>query len=153
MCQCYQPTSCGGMSNETVRRSTFTNESVHGMTQNSPTTRPLLITNSPYKKLCYRDATCQSNSCQLLHNTVRTTCTKIPEQIEVMQSEGYSRPTYNKLVHSATTRSTVVGGIHKLTVYTRSSAIAEGPRDASCQLKSCQLLLLLLLLFFIPQVV
>ena len=25
------------------------------------------------------------------------------------------------------------------TVYTRSSAIAEGPRDASCQLKSCQL--------------
>jgi len=23
--------------------------------------------------------------------------------------------------------------------YTRSSAIAEGPRDASCQLKSCQL--------------
>jgi len=24
-------------------------------------------------------------------------------------------------------------------VYTRSSAIAEGPRDASCQLKSCQL--------------
>ena len=24
-------------------------------------------------------------------------------------------------------------------VFTRSSAIAEGPRDASCQLKSCQL--------------
>jgi len=25
------------------------------------------------------------------------------------------------------------------TAYTRSSAIAEGPRDASCQLKTCQL--------------
>ena len=39
-----------------------------------------------------------------------------PEQFEVMEFEGYSRPTYNKLVHSATTRSTVVGVIHKLTV-------------------------------------
>jgi len=39
-----------------------------------------------------------------------------PEQIEVMEFEGYSRPMYNKLVHSATTRSTVVGVIHKLTV-------------------------------------
>jgi len=50
-----------------------------------------------------RDATCQSNSCQLLHNNVGTTCTTSPEQIEVMELEGYSRPTYNKLVHSATT--------------------------------------------------
>jgi len=33
-----------------------------------------------------------------------------------MSLEGYSRPTYNKLVHSATTRSTIVGVIHKLTV-------------------------------------
>ena len=32
-----------------------------------------------------------------------------------MELEGYSRPTYNKLAHSATTRSTVVGVIHKLT--------------------------------------
>jgi len=38
------------------------------------------------------------------------------QKIEVMELEGYSRPTYNKLVHSATTRSTVVGVIHKLTV-------------------------------------
>jgi len=34
-----------------------------------------------------------------------------------MEFGGYSRPTYNKLMHySATTRSTVVGVIHKLTV-------------------------------------
>jgi len=38
------------------------------------------------------------------------------KQIEVTELEGYSRPTYNKLVHSATTRSTVVCVIHKLTV-------------------------------------
>ena len=63
-----------------------------------------------------RDATCQSKSCQLLHNSVGTTCRTSPEQIEVMELEGYSRPTYNKLVHSATTCSTVVGVIHKLIV-------------------------------------
>jgi len=63
-----------------------------------------------------RDAMCQSNSCQLLHNSVGTTCTTSPEQIEVMELEGYSRPTYNKLVHLATTRFTVLGVIHKLTV-------------------------------------
>jgi len=34
-----------------------------------------------------------------------------------MELDGYSRQMYNKLVHSATTRSTVVGVIHKLTVY------------------------------------
>jgi len=59
---------------------------------------------------------CQSKSCQLQHSNVGTTCTTSPEQIEVTELEGYSRPTYNKLVHSATTRSTVVGVIHKLTV-------------------------------------
>jgi len=51
----------------------------------------------------------------LLHNSLGTTYTS-PEQIEVMELEGYSRPTYNKLAHSATTRSTVEGVIHKLTV-------------------------------------
>jgi len=35
-----------------------------------------------------------------------------PEQSEVMELEGYSRPTYNKIVHSAMTRSTVAGVIH-----------------------------------------
>ena len=49
-------------------------------------------------------------------NTIGTTCTTSPEQIEVMELEGYSRPTYNKLVHSAMTCFTVVGVIHKLTV-------------------------------------
>jgi len=63
-----------------------------------------------------RDATCQSKSCQLLHNSVGTTCTTSPEKIEVMKLEGYSRPTYIKQVHSATTSSTVVSVIRKLTV-------------------------------------
>ena len=51
------------------------------------------------------------------HLGVGTTCTTSPEQIEVMELEGYSRPTYNKLVYSAMMRSTVEGVIHKLTVY------------------------------------
>ena len=33
-----------------------------------------------------------------------------------MELDGYSRPTYNKLVYSAMMRSTVEGVIHKLTV-------------------------------------
>jgi len=37
-------------------------------------------------------------------------------EVPVMALEGYSRPTYNKLVHSAMMRSTVVGVIHILTV-------------------------------------
>jgi len=41
---------------------------------------------------------------QLLHNSVETTTTS-PEQIEVMDLKGYSRPTQNKLVHSDKTRS------------------------------------------------
>jgi len=56
------------------------------------------------------------NSCELLHNSVGTTCTTNRKQSEVMELESYSRPTYSKLAHSATTRSTVVGVIHKLTV-------------------------------------
>ena len=49
-------------------------------------------------------------------NSVGTTGTTSPEQIEVMELEGYSRPTYNKLVHSATTCSTIIVVIHKPTV-------------------------------------
>jgi len=37
-----------------------------------------------------------------------------PEQVEVVELEGCSRPVYSKLAHSATTRSTVVRVIHKL---------------------------------------
>ena len=39
-----------------------------------------------------------------------------PEQIKVMELEGYSQPTYNKLVHSDTICSTVIGVTHKPTV-------------------------------------
>ena len=55
---------------------------------------------------------CQAQSCQQLHNRVGTTCTTSPEQIDVTELEGYSRPTHSKLVHSAMTRSTVEGEIH-----------------------------------------
>ena len=37
------------------------------------------------------------------------------------------------------THYTVLTIKQQISILTRSSAIAEGPRDASCQLKSCQL--------------
>jgi len=43
---------------------------------------------------------------------IETTCTTSPEQIEVMELEGYSRPTYNKLC--AFSHDALVGVIHKL---------------------------------------
>jgi len=51
-----------------------------------------------------RDASCQLKSCQLPRNSEETTCTS-PEQIEVMNSEGYSGAVSNKHVHSTMTRS------------------------------------------------
>jgi len=51
----------------------------------------------------------------------------------------------NVLPYNLTTNQRAMGGakcVQKLNqnmIKTRSSAIAEGPRDASCQLKSCQL--------------
>ena len=60
-----------------------------------------------------RNVMCQPKCCQLLHRSVETICTS-PEQIEVMELKGYSRPTYNNLVHSAMTRSTILGVIHRL---------------------------------------
>jgi len=66
--------------------------------------------------LLQHDAMCQSKSCQLLHISVGTTCMTNPEQIEVSELENYSRPMYNQFVHSATTCSTIVGVIHKVTV-------------------------------------
>jgi len=52
----------------------------------------------------------------MLHSSVGTTCMTSPEQREVMELRGYSRPTYIKLVYSAMMLSTVVGVIHKMTV-------------------------------------
>lgn len=40
-CRAMRLTSCGGTPNETVRRSTRTNWSVHGMTKNKPATQPI----------------------------------------------------------------------------------------------------------------
>ena len=78
-----------------------------------------------YKKLCYRRRTARRDvSVKILPTAAqqcsRTTCATSREQIEAMELKGYGRPTYNKLVHSATTRSTVVGAIHKLAVKSTS---------------------------------
>ena len=50
----------------------------------------------------------------LLHNCSITTCTTNSERIEVMELEGYSRPTCNKLCSSGHDSSIVVGVIYKL---------------------------------------
>ena len=56
-----------------------------------------------------------------------------------------STPFHNGLLQNAVScpqpvlLSSCHGHGHGLTLVTRSSAIAEGPCDASCQLKSCQL--------------
>ena len=66
-----------------------------------------------------RDASCQLKSCQLPCNSAETTCTTIPEQIEIMKLEGYSGTMCNKQVHSTMTRSSrfhcPVGDINKPT--------------------------------------
>ena len=49
-----------------------------------------------HKKLCcLADAPCQSKSYQMLHNCRKSYA--VPQQIEVMQLQGCSRPTCNKL--------------------------------------------------------
>jgi len=52
-----------------------------------------------------RDVSCQLKSCQLPRNSAETTCTRSPEQIEVMKFEGYSGTVCNKHIHSIVTRS------------------------------------------------
>jgi len=51
-----------------------------------------------------RDASCQLISCQLPRNSAEATRTTSPEQIEVMQLEGYSGAMCSKHVHSTMTR-------------------------------------------------
>ena len=64
-----------------------------------------------------RDALCQLKSCQLPRNSAETTCTKSPEQIEVMKLEGEGGPMCSKHVHSTVTRSSrfhcLIGAINK----------------------------------------
>ena len=45
-----------------------------------------------------------------------------------------------KSVDASTLNFTPIGAAGRPAERTRSYAVAEGPRDASCQLKSCQLL-------------
>jgi len=75
-----------------------------------------------YKKLSYRRGTvasCQLKSCQLPRNSVETTCTTSPEQIEIMKLEDYSGLMCNKHLHSTMTRSSrfhcFIGVINKPT--------------------------------------
>ena len=66
-----------------------------------------------------RDVSCQLKSCQLPCNSAQTTCTTIPEQIEVIKLKRYSKAVCNKHVHSTMTRSSrfhcPVGVINKPT--------------------------------------
>ena len=52
-------------------------------------------------------------------STVETTCTKNPQQIAVMQLEGYSRPTCSKQHFSFISVSTVIYGTNKWTILHR----------------------------------
>ena len=56
---------------------------------------------------------CQVKTLPTAAEQAGTTCTTNPEQIEATELEGYSLPTYNNLVQSAMTRSTIIGVIHK----------------------------------------
>jgi len=70
-----------------------------------------------YKKLCYHRRTARRAVSRNLVNcctTVGTTCTTNREQIEVMQLEGYSRPTCNKLYASSNYPSNVIGASQRL---------------------------------------
>jgi len=60
------------------------------------------------QKFCYHRQ--RDVSAKILLTAARQSRNKLhrdPQQIEVMELEGYSRPRYNNLVHSATTRSTI----------------------------------------------
>jgi len=48
------------------------------------------------------DRATRSKSCQLLHNSVETSCTMNQQQMEIMELQGYSRSTCNNFVHPAT---------------------------------------------------
>ena len=75
-----------------------------------------------------RDASCQLKSCQLPRNSAETTCTTSPDRID------------GGWVPSNVADKHVCYLVMNIYPYpTKSSAIAEGPLDASCQLESCQL--------------
>jgi len=78
---------------------------------------------------------CQSKFCTTV---VGTSCKTIPKQIEVKESlEGYSQQRVTKLWASTTTRSTVVGVIHRLdrrrVLFTTSSTCRGGNFGAKFQ--------------------
>ena len=60
------------------------------------------------------------------------------EILTYLLTQGILSCSYFKNLQKFHSRHLVIGYLVSGTVATRSSAIAEGPRDASCQLKSCQ---------------
>jgi len=61
------------------------------------------------------------------------------EILTYLLTQGILSCSYFKNLQKFHSRHLVIGYLVSGTVATRSSAIAEGPRDALCQLKSCQL--------------
>ena len=88
-------------------------------------------TSGPYS-VSLKQSTAHVTNIHMAHSTV-TLNSKWPNN-----NEGENRQ--KKVVPISTTacsRSNII--LNQRPNYTRNSAIAEGPRDASCQLKSCQL--------------
>jgi len=69
-------------------------------------------------------------------------CTSVvsrDETIRISRAEGCGQPGEAKIVIVTYRLYVTIYRFHVSTSLARSSAIAEGPRDASCQLKYCQL--------------
>ena len=93
-------------SSSVVLQATAVSAPVHG-TRTELSNRPIACRSTTQLHQLPRDAMCQLKCCQLLHNSVRTSSTTNPKQIEVglVELAGYSRPTRSLVTRlGATTR-------------------------------------------------
>jgi len=60
-----------------------------------------------------RDALCRLKSCQLLHNSIGTSCTTEQQEIDAMELEGYSWPTCSKQPRLVDCRTGVVNKLDR----------------------------------------